>query len=144
MASMFVVIANILIEDLPQTVLVQHDQMIQAFPTDRTDYAFDIGILPRGAKCSANLFDAHGLHCSTELGAIDAVIVAQQESWCRIVGKSLDDLPCRPIGGWVSRHVDMQDLAITVAKKDEYIKHSERNRRHGEEVAGDDLVSMVG
>ena len=144
MASMFVVIANILIEDLPKAAFVQHDQTIQAFPTDGTDHAFDIGILPRRSECGANLLDAQGLHRLSELGAIDAVVVAQQESRRRIIGEGLDDLESRPISGWVRRHVDVQDSSILVSKKNEYIEHSERDRRHDEEIAGDDLIGVVG
>ena len=67
MASMFVVVANILIEDLSQPLLVQHNQTIQAFSTDRADHAFDICILPGGTISSADLFDTHELHYSSEL-----------------------------------------------------------------------------
>ena len=47
MASVAIVVTNILIQNLPQAVLAQHNQMIQAFSADGSDHTFDIGILPR-------------------------------------------------------------------------------------------------
>ncbi len=46
MASLLVIVANIFIENFSQAGFVQHNQAIQAFPTDGADHSFDIGILP--------------------------------------------------------------------------------------------------
>ena len=41
-----------------ETLLVEHDHMVQALASDRADYPFDIGTLPRRARCRKHLLDA--------------------------------------------------------------------------------------
>jgi hypothetical protein len=49
-----VVVADIASEDPSQMVLVEDHHVVQAFPPDGTNDAFDIRILPRGTWCNEN------------------------------------------------------------------------------------------
>jgi hypothetical protein len=46
MGAGFVVVAKVLRQDPVQVILVQHDHVVQAFPTDGADQPLDVGILP--------------------------------------------------------------------------------------------------
>jgi len=43
-----VAIVKVPARDAAQVLLVEHDDMVQAFPPDGTDQQFDVRVLPRG------------------------------------------------------------------------------------------------
>ena len=40
----------------------QHDDVIEALPSNRSDESFDVGVLPRGARRRQDFLNAHGIH----------------------------------------------------------------------------------
>src|SRR5947209_13944935 len=46
-------------QHVPKVPLPKHDDMVNAFPPDRTDQSFGIGILPRRSRRSRSISDAH-------------------------------------------------------------------------------------
>jgi hypothetical protein len=58
MSPRAVVVGDIRHEDAPQMPFVQHDDVVQAFPPDRADQPFHVGILPGRARRRASVRDA--------------------------------------------------------------------------------------
>ena len=81
MASVLIIVTDIFIENLPQAGFVQHNQAIQAFPTNGPDHSLDISILPRGSIHSPNFLDAHGPNLSLECMSVDAVVIPEKVFW---------------------------------------------------------------
>jgi hypothetical protein len=48
--SNLIVIGRVFREDSPKVLSVEHQQMVRALAPDRSDQAFDISVLPRGAE----------------------------------------------------------------------------------------------
>jgi hypothetical protein len=46
MSSKILVVVEVRFQDAPQTGFIQHDHMIQAFPTNRADQSLNVGVLP--------------------------------------------------------------------------------------------------
>ena len=60
----------------PQTLFVEHDQMIQAFAAYRSDQSFHIGPLPGRTRCRKQSLDAHRLCLLHEFPSEDAISIA--------------------------------------------------------------------
>src|SRR5262245_47324174 len=59
MCSGVVMILKIARQHAAQMAFVEDDDVIQTFPTDRTDETLSIGVLPRGSRRGDNLRDPH-------------------------------------------------------------------------------------
>ncbi len=53
------VIFEVLTEDPEQMPIAQHDEVIKAFSSDRSDQPLGISVLPGRSGCGQHLFDAH-------------------------------------------------------------------------------------
>ena len=61
MCAAAVVIVKVRRQHRAQVTLIEDDEVIEAFPADRADDAFDIGVLPRRSRRGGDLLDGHGL-----------------------------------------------------------------------------------
>ncbi len=60
-----------------QMVLIEHDDVVQTFPTDGADQALDKRILPRGSGGNELLFQAQAVSLPLKFQAINAVAVSE-------------------------------------------------------------------
>ena len=67
MRSRLMVISKIRRKHAAQVALVEYDEVIETLSTDRTNDALHISVLPRRARCSNNLFDAHHTNAIAEI-----------------------------------------------------------------------------
>src|SRR5438445_441734 len=61
----------------------EHDHMIEALASNRSNHSLYIGSLPRRARCRQNLADAHVSHLFSEVIPEDSIAVALAASLCR-------------------------------------------------------------
>ena len=61
MCAALVVVVEVRRQHSAQVPLVENDDVIEAFATDRADDAFDICVLPRRSRRGGDLLDGHGL-----------------------------------------------------------------------------------
>src|SRR6266446_2209370 len=59
MRSASVIVLEIGRQDAAQVGFIENDDVIETLAADRADDALDIGVLPRGARCSDDLVDPH-------------------------------------------------------------------------------------
>ncbi len=64
--------------------LVEDHEVVETLAPDRTDYALDVSVLPRGAWRRDDFRYAHRLDPAAEVRAIRCVTVAQQISGRRV------------------------------------------------------------
>ncbi len=94
-----VVVAKVAAQTTTQMSLVQDDHMVQQLAADGADQALSEGVLPEGAWCRYNLGDAHALHPSSKLAAMDAVAIAKEIARRRVVWECLDEVVSGAGGG---------------------------------------------
>ena len=80
--------------------LAQHDDVVHALATDRSDQPLGNRILPRRARC--NGFDRN---------TVEPVSIADQVAWGLIPGEGFGNLPRKPFGGRACGHFDPDKLA---------------------------------
>ena len=75
-----------------QVALINDDQVVQAIPSDRSDQAFDVGVLPWRPRCRWSIPDPHGVQPPLENLAKGLVTVSNEMARRPVPGKGLGDL----------------------------------------------------
>jgi hypothetical protein len=83
-------------ENAPKVPLVEDDNVIETFSTDRADDALDVRILPRGSCCRDDLLNSHSPDALTESMTIRSVPVPQEVPRGSVPGKGLGYLEGKP------------------------------------------------
>ena len=121
---------------------VEHDDAIEAFPSNRPDDALGEGVLPGGSWGDEDLVDPHGFHAPGEHLAVDGVPITEQVLGGGLSREALDKLLGGPGGGWVAGDVDMDEFTTVVAKDQEPEQQAEGEGGDDEEVDSDDVTEM--
>ena len=69
--------------------------------------------------------------------------VAQQIARDLLKGKRFPQLLSSPFRRWIGGHIEMENAPTIMSQHQEHVKHLEANRRHGEEIDGDQLLGMI-
>ena len=112
---------GIVVRDIPaqqasEVPFVEHDDVIEAFPSNRPDDAFSEGILPGRSGGDEDLAHPQAFHPPDEHIAIDRVSVAEQVLGRCLCREALDKLVSSPGGGGVVGGVDMNEFSTVVSK----------------------------
>ena len=94
-------------------------------------------------RCRENFLDTHALHALTKRVPVDVVTIAQEIGGRGVVREGVHDLLGGPVGGWMLRHVEVDDAAAMVGEHDEDEEHPQAGRGHREEVERDEILDMV-
>ena len=133
------VVAEVLAKDPAQVSLIEHDDVIQTIPANRTDHAFDERILPRRSGRCNHFLDSQALDPSLHGVTIDAISLPQQIAWCGIKRKRFHDLLGCPLSGGMRCHVEVHDSATLVAQNNEDLEHAEGGGWDRKEVNRDEV-----
>ena len=79
----------------------------------------------------------------SEVIAEDRIAVAQQVARELGKGKGLPQLLSCPLRGRVGGNIEVQDATSVMGQNQENVKNLETDRRHGEEIDGDQLPGMI-
>ena len=109
-----VVVVGIFAQQFAQMALIDDDQMIQAFPSDRSDQALNISVLPRRTRCSWSIPNSHGVQPLLEDLAKGAVTIANKMARRPVPGKGFGDLMRKPFCRRMRGHADMDQLSSSV------------------------------
>jgi len=87
-----VVVTEVSAKQASEMPLVEHNEMIEAFPADGADDALGEGILPGRVGRDEDLVHAHAVDSTVKGVAVDRVTIPEEIAWGRVVGERLDDL----------------------------------------------------
>ena len=122
----------------------EDDHVVETLASNTSDEPLHEWILP-GTLCSPeHFFYSHSLNPASEQSAVDGVPIPQQIAWRRVFRKRFDDLPRRPIRGWMLGHIKMDNPSSLMCQHNKDKQDSELQRRYREEVDGDELTNMIG
>src|SRR5215472_4998212 len=122
---------------------MEHDHMVQALAPKGTNDSLYIRPLPRRSRCGQNFLDAHVCDLPLEFLPEDGVAIAQQVARDLLKRKRLPQLLPGPFRGWMGGHIEMKNASTVMSQHQKDVKHLETNGRHGKEINGDQLLSMI-
>jgi hypothetical protein len=88
----------------------EHDQMVDAFPSDRADQSLGVAVLPGRSWRSWLVANAHGAQPTYDCGTIDPVLTADHVAWGLIPREGFGDLLRDPFRRWVSGDINPDKL----------------------------------
>jgi len=91
-----VIVGQVIGENLAEVRRIEDNDVVQAFPADGPNQAFDHWILPGRARRNEFLFQAQALDSAHEIRAIDAISIPEQITRRDSEGESFDHLLSRP------------------------------------------------
>src|ERR1700675_258864 len=86
-------------QDVTEVSLAQHNNVVKAFPADRTDQPFSISILPRGARRRRSIADAHRSKSTDKDLTIGPVPVTNEIAGSLFPAACFRELICNPFCG---------------------------------------------
>jgi hypothetical protein len=113
MRAPVVEIADIPSQDLLQMTLIEDEHVVQALGPDRSHPALGDRVSPRRTERRARLGNTEITHPSIEAGGIAAVAVVNEKAWqLAVPTAAFDNLLCRPRGGRMWRHVNVENCRL--------------------------------
>src|SRR6202040_2022582 len=101
MRAYLIIIFQVRQQYMTEVPLSEHDNVVKAFPSDRTDQPFSISILPRGARRRRSIADAHRSESADKDLPISAVPVTNEIAGSLFPTAGFRDLICDPFCGWM-------------------------------------------
>ena len=128
MASIIVVVVNILPKQAPQMFLVEDNDVVEDISPATADPAFCHAILPRATVRYSNRFHAKGNDCIIHARVENLVPIMNQIPANGFLWKRLAKLLHHPARGWVFGDIRVQDFSSPVRYENESVKQTETNR----------------
>src|SRR5258708_24897613 len=123
--------------------LSEHNNVVKAFPSDRTDQPFGVSILPRGAWRCWSVANAHRSKSSDEDIAIGPIAVADQIVGNPFPAEGFRNQICDPFRGRMRCDAEPYDLSSAVPHDQQSIEQTKRDCRHDEQISPSDPIRMI-
>src|SRR5216683_928674 len=143
MRSDAVVVVSVRFQTLAQMCLAQDNDVVQTLAPDRSDQPLGKAILPRRGRCNWLVANAHGTQSACDDGSIDPIAIPDHVTRSPVPRKSLGDLTCNPLRGWVGCDVDPNDISAIKLHNHKAVEHSEANCRDNEQIHGGNVRRVV-
>src|SRR5258705_9228975 len=143
MRAYLIIIFQVRQQNMSEVPLSEHNNVVKAFPSDRTDQPFGISILPRGAWRRWLVANAHRSKPSDEDIATGPIAIADQIVGNLFPAACFRDLICNPFCGRMRCDAEPYDLSSAVPHDQQSIEQTKRDCRHGEQIHSGDAIGMI-
>jgi hypothetical protein len=123
--------------------LAEYNDVVNAFPADRTDQPFSISILPRGARRRRSIANAYRSESADKDLTISPVPVTDEIAGSLFPTACLRDLICDPFCGWMRCDAKPQNMSPAVPHDQQSIQQAKRDCRHDEHIHRSDPISVI-
>jgi hypothetical protein len=94
--------------------LAEHNNVVKAFPSDRTDQPFTICVLPRGTRRCRSVANAYRSESADKDRTIGPVPVTNEIAGSLFPAPCFRDLICDPFCGWMCCDAKPQNISPAV------------------------------
>ena len=123
--------------------LAKYNNVVKAFPSDRTDQPFGISVLPRGARRCWSVANAYRSESANKDLAIGPVPVTNEIPRSLFPPAYFRDLICDAFCGWMRCDAKSQNMSPAVPHDQRSIEQAKRDCRHDEHIHCGDPISVV-
>src|ERR1700722_5776406 len=138
-----IVIFHVTEQQVTEVALAEYNNVVKAFPSDRTDQPFSISILPRGARRRRPIANAHRSKSTDKDLTIGPVPVTNEIARSLFPPACFRDLVCDPFCGWMRCDAKPQNMSPAVPHDQQSIEQAKRDCRHDEQIHRGDAVGMI-
>src|ERR1700721_2023735 len=132
MRSHLVIIFHVREQQVTEVALAEYNNVVKAFPSDRTDRPFSISILPRGTRRCWSVANAHRSEPADKDLTIGPVPVTNEIAGSLFPPACFRDLICDPFCRWMRCDAKPQNMSPTVPHDQQSRKEANPVRRHDE------------
>src|ERR1700676_3993354 len=143
MRPYLVVITHVRQQYVTEVSLAQDDNVVKAFPSDRTDQPFSICVLPRGAGRRRSVANAYRSESADNDLTIGPVPVTNEIAGSLSPPTCFRDLICNPFCGCVRCDAKPQNMSPAVPHDQQSIEQAKRDCRHDEHIHRSDPISVI-
>ena len=143
MRAGLIVIFHVTEQQMTEMALAEYDNVVKAFPADRTDQPFSISILPRGARRRSVDRGCLSIGVANKDLTIGSVPVTNEIAGSLFPPACFRDLICDPFCGWMRCDTKPQNMSPAVPHDQQSIEQAKRDCRHDEHIHRSDPVSVV-
>src|SRR5258708_10049295 len=143
MRPYLVVILHVRQQDVTEASLAEHNNVVKAFPSDRTDQPFGICVLPRGTRRCWPVANAYRSESADKDLTIGPVPVTNEIARSLLPPACLRDLICDPFCGWMRCDAKPQNMSPAVPRDQQSIEQAKRDCRHDKQIHRRDAVGMI-
>src|SRR5260221_1582149 len=130
-------------QDVTEVSLAEHNNVVKAFPSDRTDQPFSICVLPRGTRRCWSVANAYRSESADKDLTIGPVPVTNEIAGSLFPPTCFRDLICNPFCGWMRCDAKPQNMSPAVPHDQQSIEQAKRDCRHDEHIHRSDPISVV-
>src|SRR6478735_2212138 len=138
-----IVIFRVTEQRVTKVALAEYNDVVKAFPADRTDQPFSICVLPRGARRRRPIADAYRSESANKDLAIGPVPVTNEIAGSLFPPVCFRDLICDPFCGWMRCDTKPQNMSPAVPHDQQSIEQTKRDCRHDEHIHRSDSIRVV-
>src|ERR1700738_2963431 len=138
-----IVIFHVTEQQVTEVAFSEYNDVIKAFPANRTDQPFSISILPRGARRRRSIANAHRSESADKDLTISPVPVTNEIAGSLLPPACFRDLICDPFCGWMRCDAKPQNMSPAVPHDQQSIEQAKRDCRHDEHIHRSDPVRMI-
>src|ERR1700687_2201002 len=143
MRAYLIIIFQVRQQYVTEVPLSKHNNVVKAFPSDRTDQPFGTSILPRGAWRRLSVANAHRSKSPDEDIAIGLIAIADQIVGSPFPAEGFRNLICNPFCGRMRCDAEPHDLSPAVPHDQQSIEQTKRDCRHDEQIHRGDAVGVI-
>src|SRR5882724_13421927 len=143
MRPYLVVITHVCQQDVMEVTPAKYNNVVKAFPSDRTDQPFGISILPRGARRRWSVANAYRSESADKDLTIGPVPVTNEIVGSLFPPACLRGLICDPFSGWMRCDAKPQNMSPAVPHDQQSIEPAKRDCRHDEHIHRSDPISVI-
>src|SRR5271156_1478788 len=129
-----IVIFHVTEQQVTEVAPAEHNHVVKAFPSDRTDQPFSISILPRGTRRRRSVANAYRSESADEDLTIGTVPVTNEIVRSLFPAAGFRDLICDPFCGWMRCDAKPQNMSPAVPHDQQSIEQAKRDCRHDEHI----------
>ena len=134
MRSIFVIVAEVFIQQAFQMPFLHHDHVFKEIPAAVANPTLGDTILSWTSKTGPLWLDAKALHGFDDFFIEICTAIEDQVAGCRVLRKCVAQLLNNPGTAGMLGHVAVKDSPSIMGHDEEAVKHAEGERRQGEEV----------
>src|SRR6202021_2404695 len=143
MRAGLILIFHVTEQQVTEVALAEYNNVVKAFPPDRTDQPFSISILPRGARRRRSIADAYRWESAEKNLTKSAVPVPNEIAGSLFPPACFRDLICDPFCGWMRCDAKPQNMSPAVPHDQQSIEQAKRDCRHDKQIHRRDAVGMI-